>query len=69
MYRLAAAFTFANLVLGQQVGTQTAEKHPALPIEVCTSSGCTKEETTAVLDVSAAATSYLVPFFFFSFPS
>lgn len=51
MLRTAAALSFASLVLGQQVGTLTEETHPAMPIEVCTSSGCTKEETTVVLDV------------------
>ncbi|OIW34407.1 glycoside hydrolase [Coniochaeta ligniaria NRRL 30616] len=48
-----AALSFASLVLGQQVGTNTAEKHPALPMQVCTNSGsCTKESTTAVLDAN-----------------
>ncbi|KAH8884451.1 glycoside hydrolase [Thozetella sp. PMI_491] len=51
MYRTLTALSFAGLVLGQQVGTQTAEKHPALPIQVCTGPGaCKNEETTAVLD-------------------
>jgi hypothetical protein len=53
MYRqFATALSFASLVLGQQVGTNTAEKHPSLPIEVCTAAGsCTKESTSVVLDV------------------
>lgn len=52
--RSLAALSFASLVLGQQVGTNTAEKHPAMPIQVCTKSGsCTKESTTVVLDVSS----------------
>jgi hypothetical protein len=51
--RSFAAATFASLVLGQQVGTNTAEKHPALPIQVCTGSGsCKTESTSVVLDVS-----------------
>lgn len=58
MYKqLATALSFANLVFGQQVGDVTAEKHPSLPIEVCTAPGsCTKEETTVVLDVSGIGT-------------
>jgi cellulose 1,4-beta-cellobiosidase len=52
MYRAVTALSFANLVLGQLAGTQTAEKHPSLPIQVCTASGCTKESTSVVLDVS-----------------
>ena len=53
MYRSLVALSFASLVFGQQVGTNTAEKHPSLPIEVCTAPGsCTKEDTTVVLDVS-----------------
>lgn len=53
LVRSLAALTFASLVLGQQVGTNTAEKHPSMPIQVCTKSGsCTKESTSVVLDVS-----------------
>lgn len=55
MYRAATALSFAGLVLGQQVGTNTAEKHPAMPISVCTAAGsCQKEETSVVLDVRSA---------------
>ena len=61
MYKqLATALSFASLVLGQQVGDVTAEKHPSLPIEVCTAPGsCTTEDTTVVLDVSDAQSSRL----------
>ncbi|KAL2127533.1 hypothetical protein VTI74DRAFT_10582 [Chaetomium olivicolor] len=54
MYKsVATALSFASLVLGQQVGTLTAEKHPSLPIEFCTAPGsCTKEETSVVLDAN-----------------
>ncbi|KAK4465483.1 Exoglucanase 1 [Cladorrhinum samala] len=54
MYRAAAAtLLFASLVLGQQVGTNTPEKHPSMPIEVCTAPGsCTKENTEVVLDAN-----------------
>ena len=52
MYRAVAALSFASLVLGQQAGDVTEEKHPDLPIQVCTESGCTTEQTTVVLDVS-----------------
>ncbi|KAK4196365.1 glycoside hydrolase [Triangularia verruculosa] len=51
MLRSTALLTFASLVLGQQVGTYTAENHPSMPIEVCTAPGsCTKESTEVVLD-------------------
>ncbi|KAK3337044.1 glycoside hydrolase [Cercophora scortea] len=51
MYRAFAALSFASVVLGQQVGTVTAEKHPSLPIEVCTKAGsCKKESTEVTLD-------------------
>ncbi|KAK4128776.1 glycoside hydrolase family 7 protein [Parathielavia appendiculata] len=45
--RIATALSFASLVLGQQIGTYTAEKHPSLPIQVCTARGsCTTERTS-----------------------
>ncbi|KAL0955418.1 hypothetical protein HGRIS_001664 [Hohenbuehelia grisea] len=52
MFRSAAliAFTFAAVVLGQQVGTLTAEKHPSLSIQKCTKSGCTTSQQSIVLD-------------------
>lgn len=54
MYKqIATALSFASLVLGQQVGTSTAEKHPSMPMSVCTAPGsCKKESTSVVLDVS-----------------
>lgn len=52
MYRSLATLSFAAAVFGQQVGTQTAEKHPALPIQSCTAAGCKKESTAAVLDAN-----------------
>jgi cellulose 1,4-beta-cellobiosidase len=54
MYKqIATALSFASLVLGQQVGTYTAEQHPSLPIQVCSAPGsCTTEQTSVVLDVS-----------------
>ena len=52
MFRSFAALSFASLVLGQQVGTQTAEKHPVMPMQVCTAPGsCKTENTAVVLDV------------------
>ncbi|KAK0731708.1 glycoside hydrolase [Lasiosphaeris hirsuta] len=48
MFRTLTALSFASLVLGQQVGTNTAEKHPAMPISVCTAVGSCKTESTAV---------------------
>ncbi|KAL0955417.1 hypothetical protein HGRIS_014910 [Hohenbuehelia grisea] len=52
MFRSAAlvAFTFAAVVLGQQVGTLTAEKHPSLSVQKCTKSGCTTSQQSIVLD-------------------
>jgi len=54
MYRRTlTALSFASLVLGQQVGTNTAEKHPSLPIQVCTAPGsCQTESTSVVLDAN-----------------
>ena len=52
MYKALTALAFASAVLGQQAGTQTAEKHPPMPISVCTTSGCTKENTELVLDAN-----------------
>jgi cellulose 1,4-beta-cellobiosidase len=45
-----AAVGLAGFVQAQQAGTQTAEKHPALPISQCTSSGCTTLNTEVTLD-------------------
>ncbi|KAK3383090.1 glycoside hydrolase family 7 protein [Lasiosphaeria ovina] len=51
--RAVAALSLASAVLGQQVGTNTAEKHPSLPMQVCTAAGsCTKENTAVVLDAN-----------------
>ncbi|ERS95138.1 hypothetical protein HMPREF1624_08348 [Sporothrix schenckii ATCC 58251] len=52
MFRSFAAVVFATAVYGQQVGTLTAEKHPSMAIQSCTASGCTKEDTTVVLDAN-----------------
>ncbi|KDQ27452.1 glycoside hydrolase family 7 protein [Pleurotus ostreatus PC15] len=52
MFRTAALtpFTFAAVVLGQQVGSLTAENHPAISIQQCTASGCTTQQKSVVLD-------------------
>ncbi|KAK1834695.1 glycoside hydrolase [Podospora conica] len=52
MYRaVAATLSFASLVLGQQVGKEVAEKHPTMPMKMCTAPGsCTTESTSVVLD-------------------
>ncbi|KAG9218897.1 hypothetical protein CCMSSC00406_0000989 [Pleurotus cornucopiae] len=53
MFRSAAliAFTFAAVVLGQQVGTLTAETHPTLQVSQCTAAGqCTTQSKSVVLD-------------------
>ncbi|KAK0667366.1 glycoside hydrolase [Cercophora samala] len=53
MYRSAVFLTFASLVLGQQVGTYTTERHPSMPIQVCTARGqCKRESTEVVLDAN-----------------
>ena len=46
------AFSFAAMVLGQQVGTLTAETHPSLPWQKCTTSGgcVTQSSGKIVLD-------------------
>ncbi|KAF9493865.1 cellulose 1,4-beta-cellobiosidase precursor [Pleurotus eryngii] len=43
------AFTFAAVVLGQQVGTLTTENHPALSIQQCTAPDCTTQQKSVVL--------------------
>lgn len=51
----ASAITLATLavaVSAQQVGTNQAEVHPALPYQKCTASGCTTVNTNVVLDAN-----------------
>ncbi|KAK0632159.1 glycoside hydrolase family 7 protein [Immersiella caudata] len=49
--RALTTLSFASLALGQQIGTYNTEKHPEMPIEVCTAPGsCQKEATSVVLD-------------------
>lgn len=52
MFRSAAliAFTYAAVVLGQQIGTLTIETHPPITIQECTASGCTPQQKSVVLD-------------------
>ena len=53
MFRKAAllAFSFLAIAHGQQAGTNTAENHPSLPAEHCTTAGgCTTASTSVVLD-------------------
>ncbi|KAF9488614.1 cellobiohydrolaseI [Pleurotus eryngii] len=53
MFRSAAlvAFTFAAVVLGQQVGTLIAETHPTSQVSQCTAAGqCTAQSKLVVLD-------------------
>lgn len=47
-----ALFGFATRTYAQQVGTNTAEVHPSLPYQKCTSSGCTTVDTSIVLDAN-----------------
>nr|BAJ07534.1 glycoside hydrolase family 7 [Flammulina velutipes] len=45
------SFTFLAVVLGQQVGTLTAEVHPSLTVSKCSAGGsCTAENKSVVLD-------------------
>ncbi|KAJ3563984.1 hypothetical protein NP233_g8592 [Leucocoprinus birnbaumii] len=44
------SLSFLAVALGQQVGTQTAETHPSLSWQKCTSSGCTDVAGSVVLD-------------------
>ncbi|PVF92348.1 cellulase [Serendipita vermifera] len=54
--KLSAAFssllTLVSLVTAQQVGTQKAETHPSLSWSKCTSSGCTQQSGSIVLDAN-----------------
>ncbi|GJE98063.1 glycoside hydrolase family 7 protein [Phanerochaete sordida] len=53
MFRASAllAFALAAVVYGQQAGTQTAETHPQLSSQKCTTSGgCVSQSTSVVLD-------------------
>jgi cellulose 1,4-beta-cellobiosidase len=45
-----ASSLLAAVASAQQIGTQLAEVHPALPVEQCTASGCTTLDTSIVLD-------------------
>jgi len=46
-----AVYVIVALVYGQQVGTQTAEKHPAITVQDCTAGGsCTTKQNQIVLD-------------------
>ena len=47
------AFSCLAMVYGQQVGTQTAENHPKLPSQKCTTTGgCVNQNTAVVLDAN-----------------
>ncbi|CAK4654116.1 unnamed protein product [Aphanomyces euteiches] len=48
-YLATALVAFSN---AQNVGTNTAEVHPSLQSQTCTSSGCTTENTKIVLDTN-----------------
>ncbi|KAF9485718.1 cellobiohydrolase I [Pholiota conissans] len=51
MFNKAAlvAFSLIAMACGQQVGTLTAETHPALPWQSCTASGCTTQSAGKVV--------------------
>ncbi|CZR52247.1 probable cellulose 1,4-beta-cellobiosidase [Phialocephala subalpina] len=52
---VSSLLAFASLLVAagaQQAGTNTAEKHPALEVSVCTSSGCTKTAQSIVIDAN-----------------
>ncbi|GJJ05827.1 hypothetical protein Clacol_000014 [Clathrus columnatus] len=52
MFNKAALYVFSLLAVayGQQVGTETPEVHPTMSWETCTTSGCTTNQGTVVLD-------------------
>lgn len=50
--RLLAFSLLAATATAQQVGTNAAEKHPSLPSQKCTKSGCTNASTSIVLDAN-----------------
>ena len=55
MFRTSAllAFSFAAVAYGQQAGTQTAENHPVLTSQKCTTAGgCVTQQTSIVLDAN-----------------
>ncbi|EJD53248.1 hypothetical protein AURDEDRAFT_199579 [Auricularia subglabra TFB-10046 SS5] len=54
MFHTATLLSFALLatVRGQQVGTNTAEKHPSLSWQKCTKSGCTTQQASITLDAN-----------------
>lgn len=54
MFHSAALFAlaFSAITYGQQIGTLTTETHPALTISKCTTSGCTTEQKSVVLDAN-----------------
>ena len=43
------ALSFAAVVYGQQVGTNTAETHPSLPWQKCTKAGCTTQSSGKIV--------------------
>lgn len=52
---ISAALAFSSLLVAaraQQIGTQTPEVHPALTVSTCTSSGCTTQDASVVLDAN-----------------
>ena len=52
-YSALLSLSFAAIVYGQQVGTNTAENHPRLTSQKCTTSGgCTTQDTAVVLDAN-----------------
>ncbi|KZV94040.1 cellobiohydrolase I-I [Exidia glandulosa HHB12029] len=54
MFHTVALLSFALLatVHAQQVGTNTAEKHPSLTWQKCTKSGCTNQAGSIVIDAN-----------------
>ncbi|KAE9227359.1 putative 1,4-beta-D-glucan cellobiohydrolase B [Phytophthora fragariae] len=48
----ATASLAAMITIAQQVGSNTAESHPSLTTQSCTSSGCTDVDTSIVLDAN-----------------
>lgn len=52
---ISAALAFSSLLVAaraQQAGTETTETHPPLTVSECTSSGCTSQDASVVIDAN-----------------
>ena len=49
---LFGALALLGVAVAQKAGTNTAEVHPSMPSQTCTSAGCTTESTSIVIDAN-----------------